>query len=97
MARAMMGVFSAAWAILLAMSAEAQPRGEVVEWPTKPPSAAQRPVTEAFFGIKLADPYRYMETAGHAETLAWMKAQGRAYAHGSGRDPCPCGLPAQAQ
>jgi prolyl oligopeptidase len=33
-------------------------------------------VIEEFFGTKLTDPYRYMEEAGHAETRAWMLAQG---------------------
>ena len=42
----------------------------------KPPVAPVRPVTETVFGTRLVDPYRYMETPGDPETLAWMKAQG---------------------
>jgi prolyl oligopeptidase len=40
-----------------------------------PPLATLRPVTEDFFGIKVTDRYRYMESKD-AETVTWMKAQG---------------------
>ena len=53
----------------------AEDRVKPVDWPAVPPVAAQRPVTETFFGTTLTDPYRYMETFGDAETLAWMHAQ----------------------
>ncbi len=53
----------------------AQPPPAPVEWPSKPPLAAVRPVTETIFNTPLTDPYRYMETPGDAETLAWMRAQ----------------------
>jgi prolyl oligopeptidase len=58
---------AAAWGSVAA--AQAAPAG-------KPPVAPVRPVTETFFGTTLVDPYRYMETPGDPETLAWMKAQG---------------------
>ena len=53
----------------------AHPPPAPVQWPSKPPLAAVRPVTETIFNTPLTDPYRYMETPGDAETLAWMRAQ----------------------
>lgn len=47
-----------------------------VEPRTRPPAAVARPVTDDYFGTKVTDDYRYME-ARDAETVAWMKAQGR--------------------
>ena len=63
-------------ALMLTHPAAAQDRQKPVEWPIKPPAAPQRPVSEDFFGTTLVDPYRYMETAGDAETVAFIKAQG---------------------
>ena len=54
----------------------AQPNPAPIEWPTRPPLAVARPVTEVYFGTALIDPYRYMETPGETETLAWMREQG---------------------
>ena len=62
--------------VMLVPHAAAGERGTPVEWSAKPPVAAARPVSEDFFGTTLVDPYRYMETAGDAETLAFIKAQG---------------------
>ncbi len=41
----------------------------------RPPSAPMRPVTDAYFGTKIVDPYRWMEALDEP-TVAWMKAQG---------------------
>jgi prolyl oligopeptidase len=41
-----------------------------------PPVAPVKPVTETLFGTKITDNYRYMEKLD-AQTLGWMKAQGR--------------------
>lgn len=41
----------------------------------KPPRAAVREVTDTYFGIKVVDPYRWMEDLQNAETAAWMKSQ----------------------
>jgi prolyl oligopeptidase len=41
-----------------------------------PPAAKVQPVTETLFGVTVTDPYRYME-ALDADTLAYMKAEGR--------------------
>jgi len=51
-----------------------------VEPTTQPPAAAARPVTDDYFGTKVTDRFRYMESRD-AETTAWMKAQS-AWAHG---------------
>lgn len=45
-----------------------------------PPKATPKPVTEEYFGTKVTDRYRSMESKD-AETVAWMKAQG-AWARG---------------
>ena len=42
----------------------------------RPPLAPVRPVTDEYFGTKITDPYRWMESMD-AETVEWMKAQGR--------------------
>ena len=51
-----------------------------VEPATQPPAAVARPVTDNYFGTKVTDRFRYMESRD-AETTAWMKAQS-AWAHG---------------
>jgi prolyl oligopeptidase len=50
-----------------------------VEPATQPPAAVARPVTDDYFGTKVTDRFRYMESRD-AETTAWMKAQS-AWAH----------------
>lgn len=40
-----------------------------------PPDAPIRPVSNDYFGIKVDDPYRYMENLADPEVLSWMKAQ----------------------
>jgi prolyl oligopeptidase len=41
------------------------------------PAARKAEVTEELFGVKVSDPYRWMEDAGSAEVAAWVAAQGR--------------------
>ena len=43
--------------------------------PPKPPVAAARDATDTYFGLAVADPYRYMENMKDPEVVAWMKAQ----------------------
>lgn len=43
--------------------------------PGLPPVAPVRPVTDDYFGIKVVDPYRYMENLKDPQVQAWMKAQ----------------------
>ena len=62
--------------LALTGSALAQDRVAPAAWPVTPPPATVRPVTEVLHGTTLVDPYRYMETPGDAETLAWIKTQG---------------------
>jgi prolyl oligopeptidase len=40
-----------------------------------PPRAPVRPVTDDYFGRRVVDPYRWMETPGSPELAAWMRAQ----------------------
>ncbi|HUO08293.1 MAG TPA: prolyl oligopeptidase family serine peptidase [Phycisphaerae bacterium] len=42
-----------------------------------PPAAPMRPVVDDYFGVKVTDPYRYMENLSDPEVLAWFKAQGQ--------------------
>ncbi|MFL6755477.1 MAG: prolyl oligopeptidase family serine peptidase [Sphingomicrobium sp.] len=46
----------------------------------QPPAAVARPVTDDYFGTKVTDRFRYMESRD-AETTAWMKAQSQ-WTHG---------------
>jgi prolyl oligopeptidase len=55
-------------ATLLAAAGSASPQ-------EKPPRAVVRDVTDTYFGVHVADPYRYFETAGDPEATAWMNAQ----------------------
>lgn len=43
--------------------------------PERPPPAEKRPVTEIYFGTKITDPYRWMESLDE-RTIGWIKAQG---------------------
>jgi prolyl oligopeptidase len=43
--------------------------------PKAPPVAPVRPVSEEYFGVKVVDPYRYMENMKDPEVTAWFKAQ----------------------
>lgn len=40
-----------------------------------PPVAPVRPVTDEYFGVKVVDPYRYMEDLQNPEVVAWFKGQ----------------------
>ena len=40
-----------------------------------PPAAPIRNVADTHFGVKVDDPYRYMESASDPEVAGWMKAQ----------------------
>jgi hypothetical protein len=44
-------------------------------WPSSPPNAAVRPVTDTYYGTKVTDPYRYMENLQDPEVQLWIKAQ----------------------
>ncbi|NJC06845.1 prolyl oligopeptidase [Sphingomonas kaistensis] len=70
-------LLGASAALITGAVAHGQERQRPAEWQAKPPQAQVRSITEDFFGTKLVDNYRYMETAGDQETLGWMKAQGQ--------------------
>lgn len=40
------------------------------------PHTKVQPVTDNYFGVKVTDPYRWMENMDNAETQQWFKAQG---------------------
>src|SRR5689334_10733569 len=46
-----------------------------------PPRAPIRNVTDEYFGVKVVDPYRWMENVRAPETVDWTKAQAE-YARG---------------
>jgi prolyl oligopeptidase len=54
----------------LAMAADPNPSSSV-------PVASKGAVRDTFFGEQLADPYRWMEEAGSAETRSWTEAENR--------------------
>lgn len=39
------------------------------------PETPVRPVTDEYFGVKVVDPYRWLEKTSDPEVVAWMKAQ----------------------
>jgi prolyl oligopeptidase len=43
--------------------------------PTKPPVAPIRPVTDVYYGVKVVDPYRYMENLKDPKVDAWFREQ----------------------
>jgi len=43
--------------------------------PSAPPLAPVHEVTDEYFGVKVADPYRYMEDLAKPEVTAWFKAE----------------------
>ena len=43
--------------------------------PSAPPAAPVHEVTDEYFGVKVADPYRYMEDLSKPEVAAWFKAE----------------------
>ena len=45
--------------------------------PDSPPVAPERPVTDVYFGTKVADPYRWMENRTAPEFIHYMLAQGK--------------------
>src|SRR5580700_12228226 len=42
---------------------------------SKLPKTPVRDVTEEYFGVKVMDPYRWLENTSDPEVVAWMKAQ----------------------
>ena len=58
------------WLALAALAGAALPA-----WADGPPVAAQKPVTENFFGTAVTDPYRWMEDAKSPEFQTYMKQQ----------------------
>ena len=53
------------------------------------PPARQAAVVDDYHGVTVADPYRWLETAGDPETAAWVAAENaltRAYVDGPARD-----------
>jgi prolyl oligopeptidase len=43
--------------------------------PAAPPAAPVKAVTDDYYGIKVVDPYRYMEDLKNPQVEAWFKAQ----------------------
>ncbi|HEV8335761.1 MAG TPA: prolyl oligopeptidase family serine peptidase [Candidatus Polarisedimenticolia bacterium] len=64
-------IIGLAAALLLLSSAPPDP----LPPPGKPPIAPVRKVVDDYFGIKVTDPYRYLENLQDQEVQAWLKAQ----------------------
>lgn len=60
-------------ALALAAAGAASAQDAVPSRPAPPPV---RPVTEDYFGTKITDDYRYMETRGDPEFDRWIRAEG---------------------
>ncbi len=43
-----------------------------------PPPTKTKPVTEILHGVKITDPYRWLEDQNSPETRAWLEAQEKA-------------------
>jgi prolyl oligopeptidase len=68
--------FASVTVVLIAHSARLQSQSaNSSSSPASPPVAPVRPVTDDYYGIKVVDPYRYMEDLNNADMQAWMKAQ----------------------
>src|SRR5438270_4516309 len=64
---------------LLSMTVNAAQPGEVeggngITLPPPPPTQ-QKPVTETIHGVKITDPYRWLEDQDSPETRAWIDTQ----------------------
>ena len=64
------------FAVLTITVVTAARAADPVDPPQPPPPAVARPVVDDYFGTKVTDRYRYMESRD-AETTEWMKSQGR--------------------
>lgn len=62
-------------ALILTLVVAAPPAGSNKSDPAIPPVAPVRVVTDEYFGVKVADPYRYMEDLKNPEVTSWFKAQ----------------------
>jgi len=51
------------------------PPVQATDTPTAPPNAPVRPVIDTYYGVKVVDPYRYLESFADPEVAAWLKAQ----------------------
>lgn len=73
--RSVLGILAGAALLVSALSVRAQAPSQGASSPLSPPAAPVRPVIDDYFGVKIPDPYRYMENLEDPEVAAWMKAQ----------------------
>jgi len=62
-------------ALSLALGMHLRGQSGTSGFPSPPPAASIRPVTDDYYGTKITDPYRYMENFKDPQVQAWMKAQ----------------------
>src|SRR5215469_17794270 len=60
---------------LFSQSAAHLPAAASLAGKAMPPSTPIKPVMDEYFGIKLTDPYRYMENLKDPEVVKWFKDQ----------------------
>ena len=58
------------WAAFFAITSAAH-----ASLPPAPPMAPVRQIVDTYYGVRVSDPYRYMENLSDPEVQAWMKAQ----------------------
>jgi prolyl oligopeptidase len=65
--------------------------------PRKPSPAAVHPVTTDYFGVKVTDPYRYMQDLKDPKVQSWIRAEGQYTRSLLGRIPGRAGLLAEVK
>jgi prolyl oligopeptidase len=65
------------FAALAAAICVSLPAGVFAEDSGPPPRAREAPVEDEYFGTRVVDPYRWMETPGSSELRQWLEAQAR--------------------
>ncbi len=61
--------------LLLALLTLAATLPALAQSPSAPPATPARPVVDDYFGIKVTDPYRWLENMSSPEVQSWFKAQ----------------------
>lgn len=63
--------------VLLCALSTLLPSAGVAQLADAPAKAREAPVEDEYFGTRVVDPYRWMETSGNSELRQWLEAQGR--------------------
>jgi prolyl oligopeptidase len=75
LARRGFAAFAGLSLLLVGAALAVRPAAKQTGQPSPAPAAPIRPVTDDYFGVKVVDPYRYLENMKDPEVQAWFKAQ----------------------